>query len=127
LRESNDAAQDWMSKAVEHHQMLSEQVAFLTNENAALKAETKALNENLLPFQASALLTDQEQEEKSAEIEPLVKFLSNQEKEMEAHHVSTIEALKAEMALASQELEMLRAQMAQAAPASDYSVAELEM
>jgi chromosome segregation ATPase len=38
LHEANTAAQEWMAKAVEHHQRLSTQAATLENENTSLKA-----------------------------------------------------------------------------------------
>jgi chromosome segregation ATPase len=41
LNEANDAAQAWMSKAVEHHQLLTDQVASLTEQNADLQTRVK--------------------------------------------------------------------------------------
>ena len=41
LNEANDSAQDWMSKAVEHHQMLAEQISSLTEQNKELNAQLK--------------------------------------------------------------------------------------
>jgi len=46
LREANTAAQDWMAKAVEHHQMLSDQVAALTEDKAALAEQIKVLEQS---------------------------------------------------------------------------------
>ena len=43
LRSDNEAAQEWMAKAVEHHQMLSDQVAALNTDKAALASEVKEL------------------------------------------------------------------------------------
>jgi chromosome segregation ATPase len=43
LRAANDAAQEWMAKAVEHHQMLSEQVAALVDDKAALTRQIEEL------------------------------------------------------------------------------------
>jgi chromosome segregation ATPase len=52
LRSANDAAQEWMAKAVEHHQMLSEQVAALVDDKAAL---TKQIEELQLSTSNAAL------------------------------------------------------------------------
>ena len=41
LRIANEAAQEWMAKAVEHHTMLSEQVSALSNDKEALKRELR--------------------------------------------------------------------------------------
>ena len=43
LRAANDAAQEWMAKAVEHHQMLSEQVNGLVEDKAALSKQIEEL------------------------------------------------------------------------------------
>jgi chromosome segregation ATPase len=52
LRAANDAAQEWMAKAVEHHQMLSEQVTALLDDKAAL---TKQIEEFQLSVATAAL------------------------------------------------------------------------
>jgi chromosome segregation protein len=46
LREANEAAQEWMAKAVEHHQMLSDQVSALTEDKAALTKEINDLQQS---------------------------------------------------------------------------------
>lgn len=46
LREANEAAQEWMAKAVEHHQMLSEQVSALTEDKAALTKDINVLEQS---------------------------------------------------------------------------------
>ena len=43
LRSANEAAQEWMAKAVEHHQMLSEQVTALVKDKAALSKQIEEL------------------------------------------------------------------------------------
>ena len=107
LRQSNDAAQDWMSKAVEHHNMLSEQVATLTNENLHLKSENKEQQDKLLPFEASARLTEQlekDTEKQGAELERLTSELEQKEQalnDLVARHNDEIEGLKASLASAS--------------------------
>jgi chromosome segregation ATPase len=43
LQAANDAAQDWMAKAVDHHQVLSEQHARVTADNATLSSQLREL------------------------------------------------------------------------------------
>ena len=47
LRLANEAAQEWMSKAVEHHTMLSEQVTSLSDERDALKRELREVRNTM--------------------------------------------------------------------------------
>lgn len=47
LQEANNAAQEWMNKAVEHHQLLSNQVSSLTHEKSTLSAQVKELTARL--------------------------------------------------------------------------------
>jgi hypothetical protein len=74
LRASNDAAQDWMSKAVEHHQLLSTQVATLTNEKATLSVRLKEMEGNLVPSnenEATIKLLEQALNEKDDQIQQM--------------------------------------------------------
>lgn len=47
LRKSNEAAQEWMTKAVEHHQLLSAQVTKLLNEKRSLSIQLDELQAKL--------------------------------------------------------------------------------
>lgn len=74
LRAANEAAQDWMAKAVEHHQMLSSQVATLREEKAALSAQLVENKGQFTPNNAnmaSTKLLESELSAKSVEIERL--------------------------------------------------------
>jgi chromosome segregation ATPase len=45
LREANEAAQEWMAKAVEHHRLLSDQVGSLSQEVSALNCKLRQRDE----------------------------------------------------------------------------------
>ena len=63
LQAANEAAQDWMQKAVSHHNMLSEQHAKLSSENSALLSQVRELKEKVGQNEAlvaNACVQDQE-------------------------------------------------------------------
>lgn len=49
LRAANEAAQEWMSKAVEHHHLLSSQVATLSEEKVSLSGRLESLEREFAP------------------------------------------------------------------------------
>lgn len=109
LRASNDAAQAWMSQAMELNNSLSEQVAALTSENDQLKVEAQERQNKLLPLEASALLTEQLERdlaEQVAQVESLTTKLEQNETQLQNEvnrHNAEVERMKADMAAMAQE------------------------
>lgn len=83
LRTANEAAQEWMAQAVEHHNMLQEKVANLTEEKAALLAQQQqAQLSSLHTGEAAIKLLEHELQEKSKELETVQEQLSAREADL---------------------------------------------
>ncbi|CAB9510979.1 Inherit from KOG: Kinesin family member [Seminavis robusta] len=98
LTAANDAAQEWMARAVDHHNMLSQQHAKLGTENAALLAQIKELKEKVA--QDSATIS----KAKALEEESLAK--ANRIRDSEA----SLEACKLELQRVQAEVTLLQNQ-----------------
>jgi DNA repair exonuclease SbcCD ATPase subunit len=109
LRHSNEAAQDWMAKAVEHHQVLSDQVAslaaendVLTNKLAQLESTTTAeLQSQLQEMTIAMSRVETELQEKQQQIDSLV-----------ADHFSSTQELNETISRLSAERDMLQSSKA---------------
>ena len=111
LRQSNDAAQEWMSKAVEHHNLLSEQVANLTAEKERVESELAELTTKVLPLEASAKLANEVQrelDEKTAQLEELSAKQTSQIEELKTAHQQALEQMQAQVDIAKKESEDLQ-------------------
>ena len=81
LQSANGAAQEWMTKALEHHQMLSAQIAAAMEEKASLGAQLKGLEADLAATGTVATRAEQLQEEldkQNVELQRLRKDLEDQ-------------------------------------------------
>jgi chromosome segregation ATPase len=105
LRQSNEAAQDWMAKAVEHHQVLSDQVASLAAENDVLTNKlaqlesppTAELQSQLQEMTIAMSRVETELQEKQQQIDSLV-----------ADHFSSTQELNETISRLSAERDMLQ-------------------
>jgi chromosome segregation ATPase len=84
LQNASEAAQEWMAKAVGHHQMLSDQVAALTEEKMRLKTQFKELGSKQLSDNARTMAAEQEDEleKRNAELDHLRSDLASRDAEI---------------------------------------------
>ena len=116
LHAANQAAQDWMSKAVEHHKVLTAQVALLSEEKASLELELKEGTEKHKGSDAGEasdklleVALDERTEELNrvkAEFQQCHEELQSLRQEMETH-----KAAQGELEIAREELSNLRQQL----------------
>jgi chromosome segregation ATPase len=134
LTEANDAAQAWMSKAVEHHQLLTDQVASLTEQNADLlvRLNTAELGSNRNDsFQDPTLINELQADLRAREVEitkfkdviskqqALIDTFSEMERELSdvrAHMLS----LQNEIVSKDKEIESLRKELAESNLVDEY-------
>ena len=96
LEEANAAAQDWMAKAVEHHQMLANQVADLTHEKTIMGGELKELKTRLsstdLSDASNRIATMEAQlDEKTRELEGIQRAIEERDRLIESLKLDAIE------------------------------------
>ena len=92
LRTANEAAQEWMSKAMEHHQMLSLQVSTLSEEKTALSTQLNEISGQLVPSNVN--------EAAAKDLESELNIMSNK-----------MEEVRQQLAQKDEELKGLKAQM----------------
>jgi chromosome segregation ATPase len=110
LQNANEAAQEWMAKAVGHHQTLSEQVAALTEEKMRLKTQVKELVAKQLSDTArtmEAQLQD-ELEKQNAELDHLRSDLASRDAEILESRSQDVGRSQEELIQRDAELEALR-------------------
>ena len=110
LRTANEAAQEWMAKAVDHHQSLSTQVATLTKEKASLVAKVDELEQEMPQANnsdASIELLKEELVEKSNIIDSIKRDLAKTEDE-----VAKLQQYREQSMSMKQEIEIARDDMA---------------
>jgi len=109
LQKANDDAQEWMAKAVERHQILSNQVSSLTHEKSTLASEVKHLSAKVASLSANNASAKLQEAEGS--MLQLTKELEESRAELAARN-EDIERLQLELQDASTkssaELEQLR-------------------
>jgi chromosome segregation ATPase len=110
LQAANSAAQEWMSKAVEHNQMLSNQVTTLTQDNLTLTHRIQSLTADLSAAEACV-----KPEAEFQQLEQSVKELKDE-----------IEGAKKELALRAESLEQYKVALASSATAEKEALALLE-
>lgn len=117
LRESNEAAQEWMSKAVEHHNMLSHQLADVSNENKSLKSKVKELTTKALTTSSASKLIEELQrdlQDRTEELSSVNSQLSAMGQEMQEllnAHANESKSITQQLAQSQAEVEMLRASL----------------
>lgn len=107
LKEANDAAQEWMAKAVEHHSTLSQQVAKLGSENLALASQVSSLTETISNKEADLAKARAKEEEalsRASRLEEAETSLTDGKRELESQG--------RDVAQLSAEAEQLRAEAA---------------
>jgi chromosome segregation ATPase len=115
LRESNEAAQEWMSKAVEHHNMLSHQLADLANENKNLKSKVKDLAAKALTTSSASKLIEELQrdlKDRTEQLSSASSQLSAKEQEIQGllnTHAVESKTISEQLSQTQAEVEMLRA------------------
>ena len=131
LQEANEAAQAWMNKAVEHHQILSEQIATLTKQNTELQDQVKGLE--TIPQSSdsgSGAAVERlrlEMNDRDAEIKRLRDSLAEREVELQQFRSQAdtlaklekdlldkqtlVDAIRAESMVKDREIELLRGRM----------------
>jgi len=131
LQEANEAAQAWMNKAVEHHQILSEQIATLTKQNTELQDQVKGLEtrsqSNDSGSGAAVERLRLEMNDREAEIKRLRDSLAEREEELQQYRSQAdtlaklekdlldkqtlVDAIRAESMVKDREIELLRGRM----------------
>jgi chromosome segregation ATPase len=119
LRAANETAQDWMAKAVEHHELLSTKIASLSEQKAALTAQLNQVKGMVSPSDANAAvvkLLEHELSEKSKEIDQLRAELGQRQEEITAmrEEMNAKQATQYELEIARDEIASLRQQREQA-------------
>eukprot|EP00980_Cylindrotheca_fusiformis_P000847 scaffold221_cov120-Cylindrotheca_fusiformis.AAC.8 len=117
LRAANEAAQEWMSKAVEHHQLLSAQVASLSDEKSSLIGRLKSLEREVAPVDTNGKMyqLEQELEQKSMRIAEMeASLLENKEEigQMKADK-EKIKGMKQDLGIARDDIAILQKQLAE--------------
>jgi len=123
LRSANEAAQEWMAKAVEHHQVLTNQVRTLTEEKSTLSSHLNDLQgqPNSNTSEASLKLYESQLEQTTSELQDLRSQLASQEQELSSLK-TTRSGLEQDLEIARDDLGNLKRQYEQSAE----TVAELE-
>ena len=119
LRAANETAQDWMAKAVAHHELLSTKIASLSEQKAALTAQLNQVKGMVSPSDANAAvvkLLEDELSEKSKEIDQLRAELEQRQEEITAlqEEMNAKQATQYELEIARDEIASLRQQREQA-------------
>jgi chromosome segregation ATPase len=137
LNEANESAQNWMSKAVEHHQMLSGQITLLTQENADLRDQLNQVERSSDP-RSPDVTSDLQAEIASRDLEilKLSESLAQREAEIQQSQSqfgninelerelsemrSHLDALRAQSMSKDEEIETLRNRMSASNLVNDY-------
>jgi DNA repair exonuclease SbcCD ATPase subunit len=123
LRSANEAAQEWMAKAVEHHQVLTNQVRTLTEEKSALSSQLNELQgqPNSNASEASLKLFESQLEQTTSELQDLRSQLASREQELTSLKTAS-SGLEQELEIARDDLGNLKRQHNQ----SEETVSKLE-
>ena len=113
LQAANEAAQEWMSQAVAHHQLLSAQVASLTQEKAALELQLKegpgkeAVSGASVP---SVKLLEETLSVRTEELQAAKSDLKQQEEELQSlrRKLEANKSVQEELVIVQNELDILR-------------------
>ena len=115
LRESNDAAQEWMGKAVEHTQSLSEQISSLSQENKALSMQVKDLGDQLQLSQTAPetiLKLESELKSRDSEIDRIFGEMAKKESSLQ-DAIREANVAKSEAAEQKEEIVRLRLKLSE--------------
>jgi chromosome segregation ATPase len=118
LQAANEAAQDWMAKAVEHHKVFSAQVASLSEEKAALSTQLDQAKGQLNPAnanEASVKLLENELSEKLGELEQVKADLAKRDQELQVLHEekNSAQGLQQALGITRDDLAILQRQLEQ--------------
>jgi chromosome segregation ATPase len=123
LRSANETAQEWMAKAVEHHQLLTNQVRALTEEKSALSSQLNDFKgqPNSNASDASLKLFESQLEQTATELDDVRSKLASREQELTSLKTAS-SGLEQELEIARDDLGNLQRQFEQ----SQETVSTLE-
>jgi DNA repair exonuclease SbcCD ATPase subunit len=130
LRAANERAQDWMAKALEHNNLLSANVASLSEEKKSLHSQLLKLKGNTTPSdatEAAAKLLELDLKQKSEELEGVKFELGHRGKDVEAlrDEIQKLQGTQSELDIARDEIASLRQQSEQAQQSAGNSENEV--